>query len=196
MKHIDRRAALLALAALVSGCAGVKMTQVANGDFVVRERLSVTVGRAWNRFEGAPGDATPTWTQDGINVDALRFYVGLKNGDLIAPTPSSPPGVPPLTFRSTMQTSDIVSLYEGLYSRGGSTFTLDKVEPYPFAGQNGFRFEFSGIRKSDDVRLRGIAWGAVRNGELFLISYTAPRLAFFPRGVADAEAVAKSARIL
>ena len=46
------------------------------------------------------------------------------------------------------------------------------------------------------MRLRGMAWGAVRNGELFLITYTAPRLAFFPRGVNDAEAVARSARIL
>jgi hypothetical protein len=193
--RIHRRATLVVLAALMSGCAGVKMTQVSQGEVIVRERLSVTVDRPWNRFEGTPGDATPVWTQHGVSVDALRFYVGLKNGDLIAPTPSSPPGVPALAFRSNMHASDIVSLFEGLYSRGGSTFALDKVEPTTFAGQNGFRFDFSGIRKSDDVRLQGIAWGALRNGELFLISYTAPRLAFFQRGVNDAEAVSRSARI-
>lgn len=45
-------------------------------------------------------------------------------------------------------------------------------------GQQGFQFEFSSIRKSDEVQLRGIGWGAVRNGELFVITYTAP--GFFP----------------
>ena len=193
---MNRRHAVLALPALLSACAGVKITQVANGEVVVRQRLAVSVNRPWNQFDRGPTDSLPTWTQDGVLVDALRFYVGLKNGELIAPTPSTPEGTKPLAFRSDMQTSDIVSLFEGLYSRGGSTFALDKVEPYAFAGQKGFRFEFSSIRKSDDVRLRGIAWGAVRDGELFMISYTAPRLAFFPRGGNDAEAVAKTARIL
>jgi hypothetical protein len=137
----------------------------------------------------------PTWTQDGVTVDTLRFYVALKDGELIAPTPSEPKGQAALAFKSTMQTGEVVALFEGLYSRGGSSFTLDKVEPAPFAGGTGFRFEFSSIRKADDVRLRGIAWGAVRNGELWLISYTAPRLAFFPRGLGSAEAIAKSARV-
>ena len=57
------------------------------------------------------------------------------------------------------------------------------------------RFEFSSIRRSDDVRLRGVGWFAVRNGELWAITYVAPRLAFFPAGIGEAEAIARSARI-
>jgi hypothetical protein len=35
----------------------------------------------------------------------------------------------------------------------------------------------------------------VRNGELFLINYSAPRLGFFQRGLAPVEALIKTARI-
>jgi len=194
---MKRRSVLAVAVLLLAGCAapGPMLKEVGAGEAVLRDRLVVAVGRPWNQFDRGPGEGVPVWTQDGIAVDALRFYVGLKDGELIAPTPSNSPGTRPLAFKAGMQTSDIVALFEGLYSRGGSSFTLDKVEPAPFIGQAGFRFEFSAIRRSDDLRLRGVAWGAVRDGELFLICYTAPRLAFFPRGVADAEAVARSARV-
>lgn len=185
--------ALVASATLLGGCAAV--SKVATGEVVMKDRLVLTVDKPWNQFERGLGDNTPTWTQDGITVDALRFYVGLKDGDLIAPTPSQPKGAQPLAFRAGMGPQQVAKLFEGLYARDGSSFTLDRIEPATFAGQPGFRFEFSSVRKSDDVRLRGLAWGAVRNGELFLISYTAPQLAFFPRGRADAEAVARSARL-
>ncbi len=191
-RPIARAFGIIALLWL-AGCAQV--SHVASGDITLKERLVVTVDKPWNQFERGMGDNTPTWTQDGITVDTLRFYVGLKDGALIAPTPSEPKGQKPLAFKSTMQASDVVGLFEGLYARGGSTFQLDKVAPVSFAGGPGFRFEFSGIRKEDDVRLRGIGWGTVRNGELFAITYTAPRLAFFDRHLSSAEAIAKSARV-
>jgi hypothetical protein len=188
-----RRAAWVACAiALLAGCA--QLSRVATGDVTIRQRMVVTVSGPWNQFDRIAGDATPTWTQEGINVDTLRFHVALKDGELIAPTPPEPKGQKPLAFKSSMQPNDVVALFEAYYSRGGSTFTLDKVSPAPFLGQQGFQFEFSSIRKSDEVRLRGIGWGAVRNGELFVITYTAPRLAFYPRGIGSATAIAKSAR--
>lgn len=193
MNRTRRAVLLLGAAMLLSSCA--QLSQVATGQVVVGGRLVVDVDKAWNQFEYQLNDGTPTWTQQGITVDALKFYVGLKDGALIAPTPSEPKGQTPLAFKSGMQAADVVALFERLYSRGGSTFTLDKVVPMPFAGGNGYRFEFSSIRKSDDVRLRGVGWFVVRNGELWAITYTAPRLAFFPAGIGEAEAIARSARI-
>jgi hypothetical protein len=191
---MNRRLALaFAATVLAAGCAQV--SHVATGDVTLRERLTVTVDKPWNQFERGLGDNTPTWTQDGITVDALRFYAGLKDGALLAPTPSEPKGSKPLAFRSTMQAAEVVALFEALYSRDGSSFQLDRLSPQTFAGQAGFRFEFSGIRMHDEVRLKGIGWGALRNGELFVITYTAPRLSFFDRHLASAEAIAKSARI-
>jgi hypothetical protein len=190
---IRRMLLLSSLALLLAGCA--QLSQVATGQVVVGGRMVVDVDKAWNQFEYTLNDGTPTWTQQGITVDALKFYVGLKDGALLAPTPSEPKGQAPLAFKSGMQAADVVALFERLYSRGGSTFTLDKVVPMPFAGSNGYRFEFSSIRKADDVRLRGVGWFTVRNGELWAITYTAPRLAFFPAGIGEAAAIAGSARI-
>ena len=191
-----RRIALLASAVFtlwLAGCA--QMSQVASGEVVVGGRMVVNLDKPWNQFEQVMGDGIPTWTQDGITVDTLKFYVGLKNGALIAETPSEPKGQAPLAFKSSMQTAEIVGLFERLYSRGGSSFTLERVVPQHFVDTPGFRFEFSSIRKSDDVRLRGVGWGAVRNGELFAITYTAPRLAFYPAGLPSATSIASSARV-
>lgn len=191
---INRRLALAAGAALLAaGCAQV--SHVASGDVTLKDRLVVTVDKPWNQFEGGLNDGVPTWTQDGFTVDALRFYVGLKDGALLAPTPSEPKGSKPLAFKAGMQPTEVVALFESLYSRDGSSFTLDRLTPQPFAGQPGFRFEFSSVRKTDEVPLKGIGWGSVRGGELFVVTYTAPRLSFFDRHVASAEAIVKSARI-
>lgn len=187
------RLAAFVVALVLAGCAQV--TKVASGETVLRNRLSVTVTTPWNQFERGMGDNTPVWTIDGITVDALQFYVGLKDGELIAPTPSEPKGVTPLAFRAAMQPADVVALYQGLWTRDGSAFTLEKIEPAEFAGGPGFRFEYQLVRKLDDVRLRGVAWGAVRQGELFLINYSAPRLGFFPRGIGAVEALVKTARV-
>lgn len=193
MKRRMLLSATAALALTLAGCA--QLSVVATGELVLKNRLAVQVDRPWNQFERGLGDNTLTWTQDGISVDALRFYVAVKDGELIAPTPSEPKGQKPLAFKSAMPANEVVALFEGLYSRGGSTFTLDRMSPDTFGGKPGFRFEFSGIRKEDDVRLRGIGWATVHQGELFAITYTAPRLAFFQRHLASAEAIARSARI-
>jgi hypothetical protein len=187
------RISALLLALVLAGCAAV--SKVETGETLVKNRLAVQVAAPWNKFERGQADNTPTWTVEGITVDALQFYVGLKDGDLIAPTPSNRKGVEPLTFKTAMQPADVVALYQGLFTRDGSSFTLDKLEPAEFVGTRGFRFEYSLVRKLDDVRLRGVAYGAVRNGELFLINYSAPRLAFFPKYVGQVETLAKSAKV-
>lgn len=192
-RALIQRAFLLLVALVLAGCAAV--SKVASGEAVVRDRLAVTVDLPWNQFDRGLNNDTPTWTHEGITVDALQFYVGIKDGGLIAPTPTDGKGVAPLAFKSAMQPAEIVALFQGLLTRDGSSFTLDKLEPAEFLGQRGFRFEYSLVRKFDDVRLLGVAWGAVRNGELFVIHYSAPRLGFFPRYVGEAEKVARSARV-
>jgi hypothetical protein len=187
------RLSTLLLALALAGCAAV--SKVNTGETLVKNRLSVTVDTAWNQFERGMGDNTPTWTVEGITVDALQFYVGIKDGELIAATPNNGKGVLPLKFRSDMQPADIVALYQGLFTRDGSSFTLDKLEPAEFVATRGFRFEYSLTRKVDDVRLRGVAYAAVRNGELFVINYSAPRLAFFPKYAAQVEALARTAKV-
>lgn len=163
-------------------------------------RAAIQIGQepsstAWNQFERGLGDDTPTWTKEGITIDALQFYVGIKDGGLLAATPSNTKGVAPLVFKAGMQPAEVVALYQGLVTRDGSSFTLNRIAPADFVGVTGFRFEYELTRKIDDVRLQGVAYAGVRNGELFMINYSAPRLRFFATYAPQAETLARSARV-
>jgi hypothetical protein len=191
---VRRAVPALALALLLAGCAA-PVLKVESGSAMVKERLLVDVAVPWNQFQHGPYAETPTWTHEGVTVDALQFYVGVKDGQLIAPTPREPKGARALAFKSTMQTADIVELFQTLWSRDGSQVSIERIEPAPFMGGDGFKVEYAVVRKRDDVRLQGVAWGAVRGGELFVINYSAPRLAFFARYRPQVEAIARSARL-
>ena len=193
MTRLVFRAVAVLLAVGLAGCAAV--SKVDNGEALVRSRLSVQVTEPWNQFERGLADNTPTWTHEGITVDTLQFYVGVKDGELLAPTPTGRKGIEPLTFRSAMQPADVMTLLQSLLTRDGSSFSLDRLEATEFVGARGFRIEYSMVRKLDEVRLRGVAFGAVRNGELFLFNYSAPRLAFYPKHAAGVEALARSAKV-
>ena len=193
MTSLASRALAVLLVAALAGCAAV--SKVDSGEALIRNRLVVQVVEPWNQFERGLADNTPTWTHEGITVDALQFYVGVKDGELLAPTPTGRKGIEPLTFRAAMQPADVMALLQSLLTRDGSSFSLDRLEATEFVGTRGFRIEYSMVRKLDEVRLRGVAFGAVRNGELFLINYSAPRLAFYPKHAAGVEALARSAKV-
>jgi hypothetical protein len=193
MTSFSFRALAVLLAATLAGCAAV--SKVDKGEALIRSRLTVQVTEPWNQFERGLADNTPTWTHEGITVDTLQFYVGVKDGELLAPTPTGRKGIEPLTFRAAMQPADVMTLLQSLLTRDGSSFSLDRLEATEFVGARGFRIEYSMVRKLDEVRLRGVAFGAVRSGELFLINYSAPRLAFYPKHAAGVEALARSAKV-
>ena len=178
---------------LLVGCAAV--SKVNTGEVVLKNRLVVNVDAAWNQFERGMADNTPTWTVEGITVDAVQFYVAVRDGELIAPTPAGAKAAVPLAFKASMQPAEVATLYQALWTRDGSSFKLERIAPVAFAGGNGFRFEYELVRKVDEVRLRGVAWGVVRNNELFLINYMAPRLSFFERHLKRVEALAASAKV-
>lgn len=188
---MNRRTLITAAVALaLTGCANV--AKVSTGEVVVAERLTLTLTDAWNHVN-LPGVRMPqTWTQDGLPLDALEFWVGVKDGQALGETPKDKR---PLTFKSGMAAHELSALFEGLYTRDGSTFTLVKLAPEPFAGQPGVRIDFELVRKADDVRARGVVWAAVRGNELFAMAFSAPRLGFFPRHLPKVEAAARTARV-
>ena len=184
------RLAALSLALLLAACAA-PVTRVEVGEATVGKRLAVKVDAAWNQFGGGLTGGVPTWTMEGITVDALRFYTDIKDGQTFGPA-NPPKGRQPLIFKASMQPADIVAMFQSLQTQDGSSFVLDKLEPAQFLGGQGFRFEYSTVRKVDEVPLKGVAYGRVRDGELFLVSYSAPRMAFFPRYQSRAEGLIRS----
>ena len=184
---------LLLAVLLVAGCATV--SKVEQGDQAVADRLSVNLEGPWNKFEGIAGFPVPTWTMEGIWVDRLQFYVGIKDGRPLVPDSGADGKKRPLTFQAAMQPHEVVALFQTLLTRDGSTFTLEKLDPAPFLSGSGMRFEFSIVRKIDDVRLSGFVYARIQNNELFAMLYQAPRLGFYPRYQAQVEKMAQSARL-
>jgi hypothetical protein len=186
-------AALIALA----GCA--QMVKVEPGQVTVKDALRMNTTTAWNRFElqfplsVAPG-ASEVWTQDGITLDALAFFVGVADGQTLGSTiPGSSKKLP--QFRSTMTPGEIVELYEQMVTQDGSAFALTRVAPGRFGGQPGFRFEHTITRKSDGVLLKGVGQGAVVKGKLYLVAFTAPSIYYYGRHLPQVEPLLASAEI-
>ena len=186
---------IVLLVSVFAGC--VSAVKVESGDRTIGDRLMVTLDGAWNQIN-APGlGPAQTWTMEGLPVDQLLIYSGLKDGQAIHAERTSASSNPQksFNFRSTMQPDEIVSLFEGMLTRDGSRFKLVKLEPAAFGGNKGFHFEYSLTRKLDSVQLSGLGYGTVSKGELFAIVYQAPRLTFFPRHQGRVEQIARSARL-
>ena len=176
------------IALVLAGCAAVVKVE---GDQVVKDRLSLKVPAAWNRMAMIQ-EPYELWTQDGSSIDQLRIYAGIKDGEPVH-QPDTSGKRKNFSFRSSMQPEDIVAMFEGMMTRDGSVFTLNKLEPMTFGGQKGFRFEFALIRKVDSVQLSGVGFGTVAKGELYALLYAAPQLGFFARHQRSAEQMARSA---
>ena len=181
----------LAAAVLLGACA--LMPKMAAGPVTVKSVMTVTSDGAWNKFNavGAIGPGE-TWTSDGLTLDVMTFYVGLKDGEALSETPRGESRKPP-AFRASMLPNEIVEFYEASVTRDGSTFKLERLAPAQFAGAPGFRFDFSATRKRDDVALRGFGHGAVIKERMYLITFRAPRIHYFHKHLPRAEAVARSA---
>lgn len=184
-----KRLALLVCAAAIAGC--VTVAKVETGQRLIGERMSVRIDGPWNRIN-APGiGPAETWTMEGLPIDQLLLYSGIRDGDLLhAPVTGRQKE---FRFRSAMQPDEIVALFEGIFTRDGARFRLLRLEPSGFGGLRGFRFEFDLIRKADNVHLSGVGYGAVSRGEFFGMLYLAPRLGFFPRHAARVARIAQSA---
>jgi hypothetical protein len=198
-----KRLLLLVMALVLAACTSMSKME---GEQVVGERLVVHVPGAWNkvvdRAEQPPYD---TWTQEGIPLDHLRLWGGVRAGQPLMTKwatysraeDAKERRVP--TFRPGLTPEKLVSLFEELYATAG-TVSITRVEPTVFAGERGVRFEFTLARRADDLNMRGVGWVSVRpdpvwGEELFAATFVAPRLAFYDRLLPMAEAVVKTARV-
>src|SRR5439155_22059362 len=118
-------AALVVLA--LAGCAA-PVAKLDSGEQSAGERLFVTLKGPWNRVDtpGVPptrvwfGPPAQVWTMEGLTIDQLLIYSGIKDQELIHPANPASSGRKNFAFRSTMQPDEIVGLYEGMFTRDGS----------------------------------------------------------------------------
>lgn len=188
-----RRFACIAALLALGACATVDRVEI--GNRAIGERLQVVLEGPWNHINVPGLGPAEIWTMEGISVDELKLYPGLKDGTVIHGTQQAGPNAKNFRFASSMKPDEIVALFEGSLTRDGSKFQLVRLEPAQFAGHPGFRFEYVLTRKIDNVVLNGLGYGAVAKGELFAIVYSAPRLTFFARHRDRVEQIARSATL-
>lgn len=187
-----RYLAILAMAIALSGC--VSVAKVETGQRSVGDRMTVKLEGAWNHISAPGMGPAEFWTMEGLPVDQLALYSGIRDGQAMHAEQGGS-RVKTFSFRSSMQPDEIVGMFEGMLTMDGSRFKLIKMEPSSFGGLKGFRFDYSLIRKRDNVQLTGFGYSAVSKGELFAILYMAPRLHFFPLYSARADQISRSALI-
>jgi len=176
----------------LAGCAAV--AKVETGDQAIGERMALRLEGAWNHVNAPGMGPAQVWTMEGLPVDQLLLYSGIKDGALIHPGGPAGGARKSFAFRSSMQPDEIVAMFEGMLTRDGSSFRLVKLEPTAFGGR-GFRFEYSLVRKVDNVQHAGIGYATVSKGELFALLYFAPRIEFFPRHRGRVESIARTIQI-
>lgn len=181
-------------AAALAACAPVQTRKVESGERTIGDRLVVNLDGAWNHVSAPNMGPAQTWTMEGLPVDQLLVYSGIKDGEAVHAQASGSQRKS-FSFRSDMQPDEIVAMFEGMFTRDGSTFKLAKLEPSGFGGGKGMRFEYALVRKVDGVQLSGMGFATVSGGELFAMIYMAPRLGFFSRHEARVEQIARSAKV-
>lgn len=176
---------------VLAGCASV--AKVDSGPKSLGERMSVSLDGAWNHVSAPGMGPAQVWTMEGLPIDQLLVYSGIKDGEAIHASGGGPRK--DFAFRAGMQPDQLVAMFEGMLTRDGSSFRLVKLEPSAFGGQKGLRFEYALVRRVDGVQLSGVGFAAVSKGELFALLYQAPRMTFFPRHRDKVEGIARSARV-
>ncbi len=157
--------------------------------------LSVTPPRDWNQLGTKPGKFAETWTLDGEQLNEVTFYAGVEPGEPIV-RERNRKREPLPKFRSTTLLVEVPELLEGTYRayRQIATFAITSSRPVTFAGQEGVAFSYDYL-DSDDLPRKGEAQAAIVRGRLYMITFDAPRLHFFDRGVGDYRALAGAARL-
>lgn len=183
---------LLGMVVLLASCANV--TKIGPGKVSVNEKMVTQLDKAWNRIDVPGKGKVEIWTADGLPLDRLTFYPAIGDGEALAELQDRKEKQQP-RFHVGMPPHEIVELFEAVAAADGSTFRLDKLSPTPFAGGDGFRFDYSILRKQDEVELKGIAYGVVQHGKLFLMTFSAPKTHYFGKHLSSVESIAGSVQI-
>lgn len=179
---------------LVAGCGGYSL--VPPQTTLVASAFNVTPKYAWNKQPDTPGlEHAEIWTQDGPALNRVIYFGGIKDGEAMIKTPSGAEAKAP-KFKSSMLPQEVVEFVEKSYrvQTSSPAFTVTSLKPITFSGQPGFSFDFDFTTK-DEVRRKGRAAGAIKNGSLYLIIYEGAAVYYFNRNLPEVDQIISSAQL-
>jgi hypothetical protein len=162
---------------------------------VGKSALTVTPPEAWNRLPGMVGKKAEAWTLDGLNLNEVTFFGGIASGETLV-RERNKKDKPLPKFSASMLAPDVIGMYETTLRGVTDTaqYATDKVEPATFAGQPGFRFNFS-YTVGDEVKRKGEGIGAIISGKLYMMVFASPQTHYYDRDIEKFRAIAATARI-
>ncbi len=184
---IERKLAIPAIMALImlSGCAGVDLVQ-AGKPADLGDGVSVTPSTGWAKIHGSFAGSNSILTIDGIGLDEVRYYMGVKAGQPIyeiAGVPKSQLGV----YDAKMLPNDVMELLvANLVKEGAQDVHASALRPAKFGNVDGFLFDLV-FNTGEGLNMRGEALAGQRDGKLDLLLYTAPDEFYFAHRRPDVE---------
>lgn len=192
----------LVLTTALSACAGgggfgVYSLVQPGSHAVAAGRMTVSPPQAWNRVPRGFYDIREeeNWTLNGPILDSISFVAGLKDGKAIVRQHRKDDRQVPV-FRANMAPQEIVAMIESLYRiRGGAAeFGVTSLAPATFLGRPGFQLNYDYL-DGNEIKRRGRTFGAVIDGQLYLMLLDATRSHYFDAAVGSFEAMARGATL-
>ena len=167
---------------------GVKVT-------VAESNVSVTPSRDWNRLSARIGKNAESWTLDGAQLNDVTFYGGIAPGNPLVKERSKKKEPLP-KFTGTTLLVEVPELLETTYRayKQIGTFAVTSTDPVKFLGQDGVRFTYT-YTDSDELTRKGEARATIIKGNLYMITFDAPRLHYFDRTIGDFHALVDTASL-
>jgi len=197
LRNLSLAATIAASMLLASpGIAGNALREQGKPATIADSMLTVTPSRDWNRLAYAPGKNTELWTLDGENLNDVTFFAGIEPGKPLIREVSKKRKPLPKFTRETLLV-EVPELLEGTYraSKEIATFTVTGAKPDRFLEQEGIRFTFDYV-DGDGLGRLGEGRAALIGGKLYMATFSAPRLHYFERSIADFRALTDAATLV
>jgi hypothetical protein len=182
---------LLGVAFIVTGCAHYSLVETGS-KVEVAKGFRVDPVITWSK---AKHYGVVMWTVDGPGLQQILFFPGIEDGaPLFKPMSEKKAAKMPL-YRSPMSLLEVMDLLEATFARQDlHQIKKQNLLPITFAGQDGFRFDFSYFSK-EGLEYKGFAEGAIKNNKLYLIIYTGTALHYYEEYAATANKIMKSTEL-
>ncbi|OQW39527.1 MAG: hypothetical protein A4S12_11265 [Proteobacteria bacterium SG_bin5] len=157
--------------------------------------MIVTPVRDWNQLSGKPGKKAEIWTLDGEQLNAVTWYGAITPGEpLIREASKKRKPLPKFALETLLV--ELPELLEATYrsARDIGTFTVTSTEPDRFLGQSAVRFTYDYVDEND-LPHRGEARATIAKGQLYMVTFDAPRLHFFESSLQDFRQLCDSAKL-
>jgi len=163
---------VLLLALVPAACAIPRIEAESPGRHQVENAYSITTSRSWSRHTGSWGEVR---TIDGFALGRLQTWAGVGDGDSLGTVE----GQTLPAFRAdftALEVAELVADTIEALSTGADVVVTD-LRPAPFGSRPGFRFSYD--YADGGLPTRGMALGAVHDGQLDLILFAAPAEHYF-----------------